>query len=354
MLTSVEIKNYRGFQHYRMEGLSRVNLLVGKNNSGKTTLLEGIQFLTAAGDPAVLQEITQRRGEVLIETTPAIRQYADIRHLFYEHEFAIGSSFSIAGNDGYAPLHAEIELHRSPRPGEPDATSVVLKIVGKAKSIVRVLLSQEGGAIFAPTYSTQIGTKSNKMQTRFVGAESATRRYLAQLWDDITRERKESYVEEAMRILDPNIESVRILTGASWSGTTYSKGGILVGMKGQKTLVPLGSMGDGVWRMMVLAASLAFTQGSCLFIDEIDTGLHYSVLADMWKLVITQAVASNIQVFVTTHSWDCIEGLSLFCQRQPEMMNEVAIHKIDRSIPHSIPFAGESIVRMVKAEIDPR
>ncbi len=48
MLTRVEINNYRGFPSYRMEGLAQVNLLVGKNNSGKTALLEGIQFLASS------------------------------------------------------------------------------------------------------------------------------------------------------------------------------------------------------------------------------------------------------------------------------------------------------------------
>jgi len=74
----------------------------------------------------------------------------------------------------------------------------------------------------------------------------------------------------------------------------------------------------------------------------------------MWKLVITKAAAANTQVFATTHSWDCIEGLSLLCQSEPDLMSSVAIHKIDRAVPHSIAFSGESVVRMVKSHIDPR
>ena len=95
------------------------------------------------------------------------------------------------------------------------------------------------------------------------------------------------------------------------SGYFPARGGIVVGVKGQEGRLPIGSMGDGMRRLMALATSLAFTKDGCLFVDEIDTGLHYSIMADMWQLVVEKSVASNTQVFATTHSWDCIEGLSL-------------------------------------------
>src|SRR5207237_7314633 len=113
-----------------------------------------------------------------------------------------------------------------------------------------------------------------------------------------------------MRVLEKDLESLHFLTGMLAYGYFPSRGGIVVGLKGQELRLPLGSMGDGMRRLMALATSLAFTKEGCLFLDEIDTGLHYSVMSDMWKLVIGKANASNIQVFASTHSWDCIEGLS--------------------------------------------
>jgi predicted ATPase len=138
------------------------------------------------------------------------------------------------------------------------------------------------------------------------------------------------------------------------SGYFPSRGGIVVGVKGQESTLPLGSMGDGMRRLMALATALAFTRSGCLFVDEIDTGLHYSIMPDMWKLVVSRAVASNTQVFATTHSWDCIEGLSELCQTEPILEDEVAVHKVSPALPHSVPFSGASLVRMVKSDIDPR
>lgn len=45
-----------------------------------------------------------------------------------------------------------------------------------------------------------------------------------------------------------------------------------------------------------------------LLVDEIDTGLHYQTQTDMWRLVLEVAQQLNVQVFATTHSWDCVSA----------------------------------------------
>lgn len=174
------------------------------------------------------------------------------------------------------------------------------------------------------------------------------------MWDEIVVGGFEGEVRDALRVLEPDVESVHMLAGMFAYGWAGSRAGAVVGMKGEKTRVPLGSMGDGMRRLLVLATSLASVKQGALFVDEIDTGLHFSVMADMWQLVVKRALAANVQVFATTHSWDCIDGLSVLCQREPKLMEKVCVHKIDRAVPHSIPFRGDSLVRMVRSDIDPR
>lgn len=61
-------------------------------------------------------------------------------------------------------------------------------------------------------------------------------------------------------------------------------------------------------RMFVFALALANADNGFLLVDEIESGIHYSVQPDMWQLIFRIAQQLNIQVFATTHSWDCIEG----------------------------------------------
>lgn len=67
-------------------------------------------------------------------------------------------------------------------------------------------------------------------------------------------------------------------------------------------------MGEGMSRIFGIALALVNAKDGMLLIDEVDTGLHYSVLPDLWKLIFEVAHRLNVQVFATTHSKDCLEA----------------------------------------------
>ncbi|HEY4329851.1 MAG TPA: AAA family ATPase [Phycisphaerae bacterium] len=364
MLSKVEIKNYRGFPSYRMEGLAQVNLLVGKNNSGKTSLLEAVQFLASGGDPGTLDEAAQRRGE-LISPQPDRSPLVEVSHFFNGHGLRIDSSFSVSGDNGHRPVTVKILSSRKHESGDAEGerqrfSGAVLKVEGgrvgeKDDRVFR--LTREGGVdLEVPSRSRRLGVPNlfDGPPVRFISTDSLSIPRLAAMWDEITLNGLEGEVSKALQVLEENVQSVHMLSGMSAFGYYGSRGGAVVGLKGSKQRIPLGSMGDGMRRMLSLATSLACTSHGALFADEIDTGLHYSIMSDMWKLVVDRAVTSHVQVFATTHSWDCIEGLSLLCQRERQWIDKVAIHTIDRSLEHSVAFKGESIVRMAKHQIDPR
>ncbi len=317
----------------------------------------------------MLAETALRRGETIF-ARPEMEVLTDIVHFFHGHTINVESSVTFQGDNGYQPIAVKVfqekekdeKSRTSPR---MDPVRYFLKISTISsppradREEPRFLVTPDGGVNIntgsarfrrvgvAPAYR-------GRPQVRYVGSDSLSSTDIAQMWDEITLTKQEGDVAKAMKVLEEKLESLHFLTGQFTSGYFPSRGGIVVGLKDEQGRIPLGSMGDGMRRLMSLATALAFTKDGCLFVDEIDTGLHYSVMADMWNLVVTKAAASNIQVFATTHSWDCIEGISLLCQQNPELTKLVSVHKIDRALPHSVPFSGDSVVRMVKSDIDPR
>ena len=105
MLQTLEMCGYRGFESYRLTDLARVNLLVGKNNCGKTSVLEAIELLVSGGRPAVFMRSLQRRGEV----GPRVRERSpDVSHIFFGHTCAPGASFDLRSDDGRRTLSVRI------------------------------------------------------------------------------------------------------------------------------------------------------------------------------------------------------------------------------------------------------
>ena len=375
MLTRVDIENYRGFKSYRMEGLAQVNLLVGKNNSGKTALAEAIHLVTAGGDPTVLSEAAQRRGE-MTWSDDVSRLYPDLTHFFHGHQIAAGSQFSLRSDNGYPSLTVRLVPLTEPRSLFSDIDSTaegsfadedfetrltygvrVEGAVGFGGGVRDLGLSERGALIFNPRARARqpVGVSDVPVRpTLFVPTDSLPPRRLSQMWRQAILDSNQPEVVNAMRLVVDSIRDVVVLPSDSPQRSMPTSRDWYVVTTDFRKPIPLGSFGDGVRRLMSLALSLSRVGGGTLLVDEIDTGLHYSVMADMWKLVVKKSVESNVQVFATTHSWDCIEGLSQLCELEPDLMSKVAIHKIDHEIPHSVAFSGEAIVRMVKADMDPR
>ncbi len=101
MFTTITLQNFRGFPSFKLENLGRINLLVGENNSGKTSILEAVEaVLCSRGTIETLIKVMNRRGEYLEWEEDDLNQRErvfDIRHLFYGHEIEPNQVFSISG-----------------------------------------------------------------------------------------------------------------------------------------------------------------------------------------------------------------------------------------------------------------
>ena len=109
MLETLNLQGYRGFDSFRLTDLTRVNLLVGKNNCGKTSILEAVELLVSRRSVAVLRESAIRRGEI----DGALRPYnryedADISHFFYGHRCMPDVRFELSSEGDQHRLAAKI------------------------------------------------------------------------------------------------------------------------------------------------------------------------------------------------------------------------------------------------------
>ena len=381
MLGNLRLEGFRGFETYSLNELTRVNLLVGKNNCGKTSILEAIQFLVSGGDPLVLTQAANRRGEVseigapasrgsrpdISHLAPARGSQPDISHFFFGHLADPGARLRLSG-DGYGPLCVAVRLvddDDDPRYfGGDSVESVpfVLEITGDAVEGVRNLPLTENGALLTSRIPRRAlrrsagpagGPDVPTLPVELVTPDSLDPERMRVLWDSVLTEVRESEVVDAVKLLDSDLKSIHFLTSDALRMGS-DRAGVLLGFQGGGRRVPLGSYGDGMRRLFALSLALTQTAHGVLLVDEIDTGLHWTVMEDMWRLVVATARRSSVQVFATTHSFDCIRGLAALIESCPEAAGEVSIHKIERALHKAVRFADDDIPAIVEQNIEVR
>ncbi len=162
------------------------------------------------------------------------------------------------------------------------------------------------------------------------------------MWDGIVLTDSEERVLRAIRIVDPRIERIAAVERNSYRDSP-ARGGFKVRLAGTDLPLPIGSLGDGTWRLLAMAIALSRAGTGVLLIDEIDTGLHYTVMEKMWELIKQTAEELEIQVFATTHSSDCVSSLASICRADVTDGSDVTIQRIEPE--------REDAVRFTEAEI---
>ncbi len=363
MLRSLRLERYRGFESYELSDFKRINLLVGPNNSGKTSILEAIDFLVAQGDPGVLVRTAIRRGEVNYARYGKNRvELSNISHFFHGHKLWYGATFRLSGGR-YGPIVAQVQPTDADRMDSlfhEEASLAALfnvKIEGNASEKPFVIPVTEAGevedrAILAMHRSRRrLSPKSPPVQ--FIAPESVGLGETRAMWDTVQAEGREHEVVTALRVLVSDLKSIHFLT-ADWSRFSSSSAGILLGIGAGNSRIPLGSCGDGLRRLLALSLSLLNVKDGFMLVDEIDAGLHWTVMKDMWRLVLDTAQRSNIQVFATTHSADCIRGLARLAGSDSVLSEDVAIYKIERLLEEAVRFSGEDLQVATDQEIEVR
>lgn len=366
MLHTLALKGFRGFGSYRLSGLTRVNLLVGKNNCGKTSVLEAIELLASEGNPRVLYDSLRRRGERGTRRMP--RPVMDVAHVFHGHACSPGVSFELSSDNGKRTLKVKIllleeveeqEVSRRRRSklfypdeeGPPPLAMHIDRGVPERRKISDILLPvMEDGTtgIEWDRYLRSIGNGHSETPVHFLTLDAFDPTSMGKQWDTVLEEGVEAEIVADMKLLVPDLDSIVFLT----SDNTGS--GIRIGLRNDRRRLPIGTYGDGMRRLLALRLSFVGASNGVLLIDEIDTGLHWTIMEEMWQFVVEVASRLNVQVFATTHSYDCIRGLGSLLRNRPELEEQVCLQKLDRLLPEAVCLQADQVRVAVEQDIEVR
>ena len=306
MLECLHIRNYRVFNDLKIDQLSRINLIAGKNNSGKTSLLEAIFLLSGGGNA----------------------QSASNANILRIDTFSLNEMASEISETFWKPLFSKLDMNR---PIEitghhKSLGQLVLKIVSEQLYPTELSLDRASGASATnlsaersltfqytdPTgqtitgHNSRFGTRQEQppsvpfSSTILLSQITSIHQVNAVQLGVLRKQKKGHLLLEALQVIEPRLQSIE---DNSSSGVPMIWGDI-----GLPELVPLSAMGGGMTRIARLVLAISATPNGVVLADEIENGLHHSVLPKVWQVVDTAAKQFNTQVFATTHSFECIEA----------------------------------------------
>jgi predicted ATPase len=332
MLTSLNIKGFRCFETLAVDALDRVNLFVGKNNAGKSSLLDAVELL-ATGDPETLAHTASRRGEVSARETNK-RQEFDLRHAFHGRGLDARARFSIeaTATDG-SVRHASVRAVPTPESKRRPEVGAVSLQFDRTDGTSEILPLGPGGTVIS--WGGMVESRDKVVHLPAVS--------LPRLWESIVLTPEEVTVVAAMQAVEPDIERVALVGNIFYVKLTSSA-----------ERVPMGNLGDGTTRLFVLACGLVGAAQGVLLVDDIDRGLHHTVMESMWRMLITTAQRLNVQVFATAHASDAVHAIGYLYEEHRSLADACRVHRIERDAPTTVAYSADDLAVAAKHHLEVR
>jgi len=310
MYSRISIKNFRGIGSLEVDGLRRINLIVGRNNSGKTTFLEGLFLLGGANDPRYATVLGRLRGQRYEEGHPdqvwrslfhnmdpnAIPEISghwaqELRERVLTIQALDVSSYTGSfelpngGGTGVAAVSPEF-LFGGVRLGTSDSGGNVITMEARS--------DPKSGSV-----TLSGARKSDVVRTTLLGARSYPDQARdAQTFSSLRKIKGDLDILEALKIIEPRTQRIEVLSEIT-GPSIYLDIGL-------QALVPLAVCGEGLVRLFSITVELAALKEGVLLIDEIDNGLHYSVMPHLWQLLGQLVEKHDVQIFATTHNHEIL------------------------------------------------
>lgn len=347
MYNKLEIEHFRGIRKASIDGFKQINLFFGRNNCGKSSLLDAIFLISGPSNALIPVQINTMRGYSKIAKD-------DLKIDFYDMDTNVPIRIKIA-NDQTRELFISL-IQKDINEIAPDSqNNSFLSSIEEKKYGLQLSFSTDGTA-YQSQFIINSVSEDNKVNATISKSDFEEKLrciYLGPKYDfqasiqglqNILKNKDERFIIEGLQIIEPKVKDF-IFTGEELFVDT-----------GLSHRIPINVMGDGARKIVSLLTAIYDSKDGILLIDELSNGFHHSVMADLWKVLIDAAEKSNTQMFVTTHDLDSIKGLRT-ASKEMNVAERVSAYKLQRmadGILNSYLYTIDSIDYSLNQEIEIR
>ncbi|XKE95406.1 ATP-binding protein [Metaplanococcus flavidus] len=320
-LQAINIKSYRGIKELELNKLSFINIFVGENNTGKTSILEAIQLISNPFSASEFRMLSRQREKNVLgiryqdkeegiswmfsKDGKDLRIPISINYTFNAIEEKI--SYSLSEEDYYI-VTSSIEREETNKDiDEDDSISIVkeqtVKISqsNKYDEVIKSATHVFGDIPYGEFRKESI--KDRLFNCNYISAVDHRMLPISIfMLNKLIQEGKRDELLKTLRFFDSKIKGIEILVNNSKRTTPYIEH-IDLG------IVPISIFGDGLRKALLVASKVIASEGGVLLIDEIETGIHTNLIPEFINWVSDLCIKYNVQLFATTHSLEAVDGI---------------------------------------------
>ena len=348
MYNSINIKNFRAIRDLTFSDFKRLNMIVGRNNCGKTSILETLFLLTNPGNAPLTVLVNNLRHYVIqnengwtmlfnnldvnkpIELSAQLTHPRELRSMKIRPHRRSGALTAMKPTPGdQVPINEQMKGNFSGSESAVTGLDVDFSISepgpGKTPQKYTSSVQFSGPAVPGPLglqppqLANQVSPNYKETLRATLLTSSSITGSMAARFNDIQIKKRVATVISTLKRIEPNLTAL-----------TLGSDGIIYADVGLTTLIPVNMMGDGIVKVLAIILAIADCQDGVLLIDEVETGLHISSHPVLWDAVFQSAEENRTQIVMTTHSRECIETFSEAWNRLLPQSDEARLFRLER------------------------
>jgi AAA15 family ATPase/GTPase len=325
MIENLTIKNFRGFKEVVIKSLNKINLISGKNNVGKTALLEAFFLLLGSKNAEIPMRLNTFRS-----LTPVSLNADDLwGWLFYNR--SLEQKIELKCKDSRNTTHTVTITLGTPEFTTKTEQSTFINDISNTTNILNKILKISYSN--SKGISSESQAKINQNNIEMINAPGDLpfpfSIYLASNIQTNPQENAKRFSNlEVMGQHEELLESLKIIEPRlNQLSVSYANGiANIVGDFGFKPMMPISYMGDGINRLLSILLAITTVKNGCLLVDEMENGFHYSVMPQVWQAISDLSTRLNVQVIATTHSLEFVRSASQINKDK----NIFSLHRLER------------------------
>lgn len=347
MYSRVQLDRFRGFRRLDLPELSRITLLSGRNNTGKSAVLEALFLLACGPTSGQVSAATLRafRGEPQSAIDPS-GESTPWDEIFYNFDTSMPAKLSClqdrvpyslefeipaGAREQYLPISGIVggnysrELLIREQRASQDETLYSSKLEVQLPPLQQGFSLQPQIATVAPQFSLNPSPKYPPGAGFLIGSRlRANQQELAGRYSQLRRRGNQKELVSALRQIEPRLDRLEVITDRGGQPLLHFE------MGEEGPLYPITVLGEGVTSLTDMITSINLARNGVVLIDEIENGIHHSVLKDMWSHLQRAAERADAQVVATTHSQECVEAAHSAMMKRPDQLKVYRLRRPKR------------------------